>query len=204
MRRRLKAIQDDGTRQIPPASKVWEFNFGENSKKIRVPMLNFRLVQILPEEFFYILNGYLHKNRYTFDSVLVTTTAQLKTRFPLLNKEPLFFPVFVDIIESKEMFSIFIDALSSEEDLPQASLQAAADCAIFIDSDKNNEENNILRVKNIRGKNYERSPWIFTANSKRQLELKKKLDEKTIHHSQSGRTTKQRLIHREETAHSQL
>ncbi|MCL5020170.1 MAG: hypothetical protein M1339_00595 [Bacteroidetes bacterium] len=121
-----------------------------------------------------------------------------------MNKEPLFFPVFVDIIESKEMFSIFIDALSSEEDLPQASLQAAADCAIFIDSDKNNEENNILRVKNIRGKNYERSPWIFTANSKRQLELKKKLDEKTIHHSQSGRTTKQRLIHREETAHSQL
>jgi len=161
----IHSITDDRSQ----GSKFGNLILGKKKKegekeKIFVTVLNFRLGQILPEEFFYILNKYLNDNIATLDSVLITTTAQIKTRFPLLNKESLFFPVLVDIIKSKGLFSIFIDALDSDNDLPKATLQAAADCAIFIERNKNKD--NILTVENIRGKNYDRKPRKYEVEGK--------------------------------------
>jgi KaiC/GvpD/RAD55 family RecA-like ATPase len=169
--KKIKINNDDAA----DGSKVWEFNFGNAlTNEIYVTILNFRLGQIQPEEFFYILNEYLIKNN-DFDSVLVTTTAQIRTRFPLLNKEPLFFPVLVDIIKSKGLFSIFIDALDKDDDPPQAALQSAADCAIFIERDPVSKKN-VLTVENIRGKNYDRIPRNFEVEDKK-LSLTKIIDE---------------------------
>jgi KaiC/GvpD/RAD55 family RecA-like ATPase len=180
---KLKKIENQ---DAADGSKVWEFNFGKDEKNIYVTILNFRLGQIQPEEFFYILNEYLIENK-DFDSVLITTTAQIKTRFPLLNKEPLFFPVLVDIIKSKGLFSIFIDALDKDNDAPQAALQSAADCAIFIERDTKTKEN-FLTVENIRGKNYDRIPRIYEVKDKElrlTLKIVKRKDKKSQHTTQA-------------------
>ncbi len=150
--------------EIPAGTKVWEINFGTDNESY-VTILNFRLGQILPEEFFFIINKYLSDKVDRIEGVLITTTAQIKTRFPFLNKEPLFFPVLVDIIKSKGMYSIFIDALDATN-APLEALQAAADVAIFIEGNKSNKNENILTVENIRGKNYDRAPRKYSVNEK--------------------------------------
>jgi hypothetical protein len=151
---KLQELADDKTRKVEEV-KVWEQLFGSihNDKETPEPLirlLNFRMGQIMPEEFLYILDEYLNRNR--IDSVLFTDTAQLRTRFPFLSAEPLFLPSLVDIIKSKGLPSIFID--TQEEGRSNQALLAAADCRIFIKQDKHGR--NVLWSDNVRAKNYDR------------------------------------------------
>ncbi|MBN3034636.1 MAG: hypothetical protein JW861_03565, partial [Bacteroidales bacterium] len=145
-RKNLNLINDDPeTEDGSRETKLWEFKYGSEKSDIMVFVLNFRMGNIYPEEFLYIIDNYLTTNN-TIDSILFADTAQLRTRFPLLAKDPLFIPSLVDIIKSRGIFSVFIDVM--EDNKYNEALMASADCRIFIDERKQ------ISINNVRGKKY--------------------------------------------------
>ena len=123
-----------------------------------IMQINFRLGKIMPEEFLYILERYLHKHP-TIRNILFTDTSHLRTRFPLLNDEPLFIPAMIDIIKSRNIFSVFIDV--TEKGQPTQSLLAAADCRVMVEKDDDKYWMNTIRIDNVRCKDYDRNPRII-------------------------------------------
>lgn len=152
--------------------KIWELVFGvEDEEKNCIPyvkLLNFRLGQILPEEFLYIFNRYMKTNEGSIDAVLFSDTAQLNTRFPFLSKERLFLPSVVDILKSSGIFTIFVDVM--EQRNYNQALMAAADCRIFVEL---KGDRTLARLNNVRGKVYSREPrrlqTVVTENDENEL-----------------------------------
>jgi len=158
---RDKLKPQDQPKLKSPNMKVWEQHFGDE-KYNYITLLNFRLGNIMPEEFLHIFECYLDKNKGEIDSLLFTDTAQLRTRFSLLNKEPLFLPAVVDLIKSQGLFSIFIDVM--ENNKPNASLMAAADCRIYIEKrTMKSKLSNYIRIENVRGKDYDQDRRLISA-----------------------------------------
>ncbi len=141
-----------------PGAKVWEQQYGKY-----ISLLNFRMGQIMPEEFLQLLDNFLERNR-DIRSILFTDTVQMRTRFPSLESEPLFWPVVVDIVKNKGLYSIFIDVQTSEE--ATHALLSAADIRMYIEKEPKSLIHTI-RLDNVRGKDYDRRPrTIDIARSK--------------------------------------
>ncbi|NIP25217.1 MAG: hypothetical protein GWN67_10880 [Phycisphaerae bacterium] len=168
-RNSLKELEFSQAQQVEEV-KVWEqlFGFADKNKtkeRIYISLLNFRMGQIMPEEFLYIFEKYLQNNN--IGAVLFTDTAQLRTRFPFLAAEPLFLPALIDIIKSKGLPSVFID--TKDNNRSNQALLAAADCRIFIEHDP--KGGNILRSDNVRAKNYDRRERVIDVETDSKLQL---------------------------------
>ena len=131
-----------------------------------IALLNYRLGRIMPEEFLYLFESYLDANRGEFGRLLFADTSQLRTRCPLLSIDPLFLPTLVDIIKSRGLMSVFIDV--TDRGVRTQSLLAAADCRILMERDKSISGNdiweNLLRVDNVRGKDYDRGLRVLSVD----------------------------------------
>ena len=136
--------------------------FEQKGKHISI--LNYRLGKIMSEEFLYLFESYIDREKGVLKRVLFSDTAQLRTRYPLLYGDTLFLPALIDILKSRGLMSVFIDV--EENQTRTQSLLAAADCRIFVERDKmHGEQNswrNIIRVDNVRGKCYDRQPRMLS------------------------------------------
>jgi len=153
--------------------KVWEQEFGgRRGQPPYVRLLNLRMGKILPEEFFYLFEEYL-RTREDIDSVLVSDTAQIRTRYPFLSAEGLFLPALIEVLKSLRKFSVFIDVPVDGNADP--ALCAAADCRMFIER-RGDSESVSLRTDNVRGKDYDRRPRLAHVDRRNVLRIKIKDD----------------------------
>jgi len=140
----------------------------KNNYDISITVINFRMGNIFPEEFLYIIDKYLNnaaeedlktkellRPEGKIDSVLFDNTALLRTRFPLLASDNLFLPSLVEIIKSRGIFTVFIDVPENERIYNEALL-AAADCRIFTEEEYGKV---FFSINNVRGKKYSDEQW---------------------------------------------
>lgn len=134
-----------------------------------ITLVNFRAGQIMAEEFLYIIESILDKDKSagfedSIDGVLFADTALMRTCFPGLAKDPLFLSAFVDIIKSRGLFSVFID-VEDMDGKPSQELLAASDIRIFVEH-KEGYGDPVLHVDNVRGKVYDRRYRRIYVNDK--------------------------------------
>jgi hypothetical protein len=164
-RNRLNSLQNsDGNNEHFRGgdTKIWETNFGEDGY-IYVTVMNFRMGQMMTEEFLYIIDQYL-TTCDDIDSVLFCDTAHVKNRFPSIANNALFMPTLVDMFKSKGLYSVFIDVKENER--YEQSLLASADCRIYVNHKRLERQERTQRVyftvNNVRGKVYDQNQREIT------------------------------------------
>lgn len=148
-------------------TKIWVNNFGrEGSDKngedryTYVTVMNFRMGQMMTEEFLYIIDQYLNTCQ-DIDSVLFCDTAHVKNRFPSIANNALFMPTLVDMFKSKGLYSVFIDV--QENQRYEQSLLASADCRIYVNHERVKKSQRVyFTVNNVRGKVYDQNQRKIT------------------------------------------
>ena len=137
-------------------TKIWIESYGEingDKKTEYVTLINFRMGEMLSEEFLYVIDNYIENNISSIDSIMFNNTAHIKNRFPSLASDRLFMPTLVDIFKSKGLYSVFVDV--QEDEKYDQALLAAADCRINL---KHNREQIVINVSNVKGKVYDQKP----------------------------------------------
>lgn len=171
-RNRLKSLQNrDGDNEYLHGddTKIWINNFGKEGSNKKgedrytyVTVMNFRMGQMMTEEFLYIIDQYLNTCQ-DIDSVLFCDTAHVKNRFPSIANNALFMPTLVDMFKSKGLYSVFIDV--QENQRYEQSLLASADCRIYVDHEKvekSKTQRVYFTVNNVRGKVYDQNQREIT------------------------------------------